>query len=374
MTGRLRRHFRRVLDDQRGFALVLALGVTVVFSMTVVTVIESAQSNQRSATMSSGRASAYDLAEAGVNNAMSVLRLPTNNALDKYVFCTDSGSLPTLPCKRTDTYSNGKVIWYGTLYQNAAAGTAYWDLFSTGYVRNPYGGADYQKTLRATIPVVPVTTQPLNNPSWNYIFSRNSGSSVALSGCDMTLQNSVNVTSPLYVMDNLWATILDTSPPAVTPPTVNWNDWYLNGSPGPYYPCAAPQPGDPLNPSFLFDNPVGVVSDSDTNKLAYKNDNQGIANLTPSSSYQCRTVNGELSWDYPSKILTVSGTIYLDGSAKVDIGGVVRYKGEATIYTSGTMLVKNTQLCGFSAGATCTFASWDSTKDLLGFVANGNGS
>src|SRR5213080_2887687 len=197
------KRLRRLLGEERGFALVIALGVTVVLSMTVVTVIEAASSNQRNATMSGGRASAYDLAEAGVNNAMSVLRVPTNNALDKYVFCTDSGSLPTLPCKHTDTYSSGKVIWYGTLYQNAAAGTAYWDLFSTGYVRNPYGGADYQKTLRATIPVVPVTTQPLNNPSWNYIFSRAPGSGVALSGCDMTLANSVNVTAPLYVMGNL---------------------------------------------------------------------------------------------------------------------------------------------------------------------------
>ena len=102
--------------------------------------------------MSNGRLSAYNLAEAGVNNAMSVLRVPTNNALDKYVFCTDSGSLPTLPCKRTDYYSGGKVTWYGTLYQNPAAGTAYWDLFSTGYVDKLYGGrqvvnADIMATL-----------------------------------------------------------------------------------------------------------------------------------------------------------------------------------------------------------------------------------
>ena len=127
---------------------------------------------------------------------MSVLRLPTNNALDRYVFCADAASLPTLPCTRTDTYSAGSVTWYGTLYQNPAAGTAYWDLFSTGHVRNPFGGADYQKTIRATIPVVPVTTQPLNNPSWNYIFSRATGTGVAFNGCDMTLANSVNVTAP----------------------------------------------------------------------------------------------------------------------------------------------------------------------------------
>jgi hypothetical protein len=443
MTARLKNRFRRVLQDQRGFALVIALGVTVVLSMTVVTVIEAARSNQRSATMSSGRLSAYDLAEAGLNNAMSVLRLPTNNALDKYVFCPDAASLPTLPCVRTNTYSSGTVSWYGNLYQNPAAGTAYWDLFSTGHVRNPFGGADYMKTIRATIPVVPTTTQPLNNPSWNYIFSRAAGSGVAFSGCDMTLGNSVNVTAPLYVMgnlclqntasitkgplivkgsldqqatnnhvgaagadineahigkgcrykaqashnpcvygaaggtgtkDNIWATILDATTPAVTAPIVDWNDWYLNASPGPYYSCAAPAAGEPANPTFNFDSPVGVASDSDVNKLTYKNDNQGIVNLTPGSSYTCKTVGGQLSWDYPNKVLTVSGTIFIDGSAKVDIGGTVRYKGQATIYTSGSVLIKNTNLCGYSAGPSCTVANWDSTQDLLGFVSNGNGS
>src|SRR6266516_3789628 len=443
MIGRLTARFRRSLQEERGFALVIALGVTVVLSMSVVTVIEAARSNQRNATMTGGRASAYDLAEAGVNNAMSILRLPTNNALDKYVFCTDSGSLPPLPCTRTDTYAGGSVTWYATLYQNPAAGTAYWDLFSTGHVRNPFGGADYQKTLRATIPVVPTTTQPLNNPSWNYIFSRAPGSGVALSGCDMTLANSVNVTSPLYVMgnlclqntakiskgplvvkgsmdlqtnnnqvgaagadineahigkgcrykaqtshnpcvygaagttpvrDNIWATILDAPPPTVTAPTVQWHDWYLNASPGPYFPCAAPLAGEPANPTFAFDNPVTTMSDSDANKLTYRNDNQGIVNLTPGSSYTCKTVNGELSWDYPNKILTINGTIFIDGSTKVDIGGTVRYKGQATIYTSGTVLVKNTSLCGYSSGPSCTVGSWDSTQDLLGWVANGNGS
>lgn len=429
--------------EEGGFALVLALAVTVVFSMTVITVIEAATSNQRSSTMSSGRSAAYNLAEAGLNNAMSILRKPSNNALDKYVFCSDSGTLPTLPCKRTDTYSGGKVTWYATLYQNPVAGTAYWDLFSTGKVRNPYGVIEYQKTIRATIPVVPTVTQPLNNPSWNYIFSRATGTGQAFNGCDMTIQNTVDVTAPLYVMgnlclqnrakiskgplvimgsldlqssnnqvgaagadineahigrgckyvnqashnpcvygaggttpvrDNIWATILNASPPAVSPPVVLWNDWYLNASPGPYYACGPAQTGDPPNPSFAFDSPVGVASDTDANKLAFKNDNQGVVNLTPSSSYKCETVGGELSWDYPNKVLTVSGTIFIDGSVKVDLGNTVRYKGQATIYASGSVLVKNTKLCAYSSGALCTLADWNSTIDLLGFVANGNGS
>jgi hypothetical protein len=437
------KRLRQLFGGEDGMALVLALAVTVVLSMTVVTVIESATANQRNSTMHNGRVAAYTLAEAGISNAMSILRVPTNNALDKYVFCPESGNLPTLPCKRTDYYSGGHVVWYATLYQNPAAGTAYWDLFSTGHVRNPHGGADYQKTIRATIPVVPITTQPLNNPSWNYIFSRAAATGQALNGCDMTVQQSVNVSAPLYVMgnlclkntakiskgplivkgsldlqqsankagaagadlneahialgcryqnqalhapciygqggttpvrDNVWATILDATPPAVTPPTVDWDDWYLNASPGPYYSCAAPGQGEAPNPTFIFDNPVAAASDSDANKLAYKNDNAGVANLTPTSSYLCKTVGGELSWDYTNKILTVNGTIFFDGSVKIDVGGTIRYKGQATIYSSGTALVKNTQLCAYSSGTSCTLANWDSTKDLIGFVANGNGS
>jgi Tfp pilus assembly protein PilX len=74
---------RRLKSDEGGFALVIALAVTVVFSMTVVTVIESATSNSRSSDRSKGRISAYSLAEAGINNAASILA--KNNAYDQHV-------------------------------------------------------------------------------------------------------------------------------------------------------------------------------------------------------------------------------------------------------------------------------------------------
>ena len=60
------------LREERGFALVIALAVTVIFSMTVITVIESATSNSRSSDRSKGRVSAYSLAEAGINDAASI--------------------------------------------------------------------------------------------------------------------------------------------------------------------------------------------------------------------------------------------------------------------------------------------------------------
>jgi hypothetical protein len=434
--------FYRRIRDERGFALVLALGVMIVLSMTVVTVIESTSANQRSSNMSTGRVSAYALAEAGVNNAVAILRNTSNNALDQYVFCPDSSSLPTLPCTHTDTYATGRSVWSATLSWNPAAGTASWSVTSTGYVRNPFGGADLSRRITAVIPVVPVVSQPLNNPSWNYVFDRAPNwTGQAFNGCDMTISNSVNVTSPLYVLGNLcwqntaqmtktklivkgsmsmaqsantvgtssvpideahvglgcklqnnashnpcvnadhvYATLMDNNVPAVTPPTVDWDGWYLNGSPGPYYPCGAPQQGDPPNPTFgtapagKLDSPVAAGSDSDADKLTYRNDNIGVANLTPASSYKCQTAAGLIQWDATNKILTVSGTIFIDGSAAINGAGVVRYKGTATLYLWGTMLIKNSSVCPYSEGTTCTTTNWNSTQDLLGIVAHGNGS
>jgi len=88
-----------------------------------------------------------------------------------------------------------------------------------------------------------------------------------------------------------------------------------------------PLAGELSEPKLPFRQSRRVSQRLGRKQLTYKNDSQGIANLTPSSSYQCKTVNGEISWDYPSKVLTVNGTIFLDGSAKVDIGGVVSLQG-----------------------------------------------
>jgi hypothetical protein len=48
------------------------------------------------------------------------------------------------------------------------------------------------------VPITPVYTQPLNNPVWNYLYSKNTGST-----CDQTLNNNISGTSRMYVAGNL---------------------------------------------------------------------------------------------------------------------------------------------------------------------------
>src|SRR4029077_2078210 len=72
----------RQLKNEEGMALVLALSILVVLGMLGVVVTSYTTSAQRSASRSSFSVSAYTLAEAGINNAVSVLSKPSNNAID----------------------------------------------------------------------------------------------------------------------------------------------------------------------------------------------------------------------------------------------------------------------------------------------------
>jgi len=67
------------MGDERGIALVMALGILVVCAIMVTTVIAYTSSGQRTSYFSKARLTAFDAADAGMNNAFAVLNLPTNN-------------------------------------------------------------------------------------------------------------------------------------------------------------------------------------------------------------------------------------------------------------------------------------------------------
>src|SRR5207244_6517260 len=54
--------------------------------------------------------------------------------------------------------------------------------------------------------------------------------------------------------------------------------------------------------------------------------------------------SSDLSWDATARVLTVNGTVFIDGSAKVANGLVNSYKGVGSLYLSGTLLLKGSKL------------------------------
>src|SRR5438132_10561745 len=151
---------RTRLTDERGFALVIALIVTVVFSMTVITVIEAASSNSRNSDRSKGRVSAYSLAEAGINNAASILA--KSNSYDPHLLHpqetyqpADCASPPANPtgaptlgntCSAYSwSYDGGTTTmwgWFNSTNSN-------WTITSTGAVRNAFAASSTTRTLTA---------------------------------------------------------------------------------------------------------------------------------------------------------------------------------------------------------------------------------
>jgi hypothetical protein len=420
------RQLLKHLRAQDGLTLVMAIGILGVLTLSGTTLVYYSSTNARSAVYSDDNSSAYDLAEAGINEMMAILAKPDNNALNKYLLgLQEDGSVT----HTVHEYDDGTVEWWGTLDE----ATATWSLTSIGQIANKSGSAPIKRTLKAQVPVTPTVTQPLNNPSWNYVMS----TQVTGGECDMTISNNVEVRSNLYVFGNLclqnqakilkgltyptlavikgkvtqftqhntigtstekmaevhvgtgckwftnafynpcvtgsqtsiYADVFGTSPITLVAPVADFASWYLNASPGPYYPCYT-QSGTPP----VFDSPVAGQSASNEEKLTYKNNNQSTAfNLTPSSSYSCTTAGGELSYNASTKKLTVSGTIYIDGDAKVEHSSqtTVEYVGQGSIYLSGSLKIKNTKLCGGLSSGNCDFANWDPNTRMLAFVVDG---
>jgi hypothetical protein len=153
----------------------------------------------------------------------------------------------------------------------------------------------------------------------------------------------------------------------IAAPASDFSAWYTDAMPGPSLDCSSANGARSGTPP-TWDND-GVRNNSVST----------VFHLTPASSYTCRigpasSPTGELSWNASTQVLTVYGTMYIDGSVKVSNGALNSYNGQATLYLSGTLLIGNdTKLCGGISGSNCDFASWNPNTEMLTFVADGSG-
>lgn len=184
--------------------------------------------------------------------------------------------------------------------------------------------------------------------------------------------------TPCTATDHVNATTIATLPlasnPALKMPAVDFTYWWKNAKPGPKTPCdTATKTGTPPT----FDNDAGATS-------APNRSVGGFAEMTPTNaSYTCKvTVNGalvgEMSWNYTTHVMTIYGTIFIDGDFRFDDDGqVIHYQGRATIYSGGNDEIDEVVCAGGSGTTWATscltnMASWDPSTNLMVLMSEVN--
>src|SRR5207244_1774089 len=114
-----------------------------------------------------------------------------------------------------------------------------------------------------------------------------------LNSCKYKNNAATNPCQVNQASTNVWVTpsgFYTSAPnPAIPPPTVDWWGNYQRAAPGPFRPCYTPV-GAP--PTFE------VAAETGSAVLANMNaDVPGVFNLTPASSYTCKSGSGQLSWN-----------------------------------------------------------------------------
>jgi Tfp pilus assembly protein PilX len=191
MSGRLHR-----IGDERGQSLVFALIVLTFLAISLSTVMFFTAGNQRNSNYQKSAQLSTSLAQAGVNDAISVLANPNNSAILE-TQCGPTGAV--LPCSASPasvTYNGNAVKYWGSLDTT----TETWTVFGRATVPNPTGSAAIVKQVSAKLNVNPPVSNNFQVGVWNTVYSP-FGPTPGV--CDTSIGQGINISVPVYVGGNL---------------------------------------------------------------------------------------------------------------------------------------------------------------------------
>lgn len=425
---------RGLLRDEGGIALVMALMTMTGLTIVSGTAMYYTTQGQHQSSYSKASDAAYRLAESGVNNAVATLGYSATNALSTSALqnsesTATSASYTSGTAKWWGTLNSSTRVWtiYGKgfvsspiantsqvtrqlsatmqvtysynqpvnaqawnyVYLTSVAGANVCDLtlsnnmqFDAPLYLDGNLCFNNNTNIREDLasPTIPVSIVVKGKVKWAA-----SGSSIGMSGantvnaayivggCGSSL-TTVHVCKPYpasgYDPLYLGSGGFSTTAPSVSAPVVDWvNDgWYGNSSPGPAHPCTTISGTPPI-----FDGGPSPNNTQQNLVSPYANGSAGTINLTPASSYTCKTSAGELSWNATTHTMTIGGVIYIDGSVTIGDGSIDEYNGLASMWVSGTASINGTMCGKKNAGATdCDFAAWNPNTEMWILVAHGN--
>jgi hypothetical protein len=406
-STRLRR-LRSLVRDESGTSLVLALLVAAALTISTASLTSLVTSNETSFGRDRQEARAFNVAEAGLNYAVSYLTTFDNGE-------AAIGSKVGIPSPRTyslDGTNNGS--WWA---EKTAADT--WKIWSSGKIGKVTRNLYVEVTPNAVI-----TNSP-SSYAWHYgLFVASAtgctnfvgGSDVTMSvwaAGDLCLSGGQKIHEPsligaqevdLYVGKKLYlggGSLVGTSTRPVNSVTVvggcetnkpvicsqaSKSGVYARPNP----PCPSPPATDASGnilacgygssastltkpavfPQNEYDkgdwsHPVCSVGSFTFDNDATRNTSVGGISLLTTSAYDCEVWDpahtqsvARLAWNPVTHALSITGVVYLDGNLSFGNNSYGNYTGFGTIYVNGSVTTNGgSSLCGpgaTAAGSTCT--------------------
>jgi hypothetical protein len=395
-----------MLRDERGVALVMALGMLTVMTLSLGSVIFMTSSGMRDAKRTNAGQKAYAAAEAGLNNIIAEIapHYPGGSAGNSSWAAAGSA-----------TYDGATAAWSGTFVQtSSASGT--WHLIGTGTVSNPTGpgSANVRRVVKADLDV--------SSAGGGFPYGIYSGDPNA--SCT-TLSGGITVNVPVYVAScmtvggnfngydaKIWQPA-PYSPASVTvqtgkgltlgggatigSATYNVKQIYYgttcssspcNAANGYNGPVSSPGPAQPALPTLDANTIYSSVPwrsasctginpfDNDTTR----NNSKGSVDITTLASYSCSVTDSagqvhSIAWNSLTHELTIQNSWFIDGNLNIGTGHGLEYTGDGTIYFNGTVNQQGV-VCGppsvYVLPATCS-KQWDPSggNKLLILALNG---
>jgi hypothetical protein len=416
----LARLLRQLIRSETGQSLVLALIVMSALTISIGALISYTTGNESQFGRDRQAARAFHVAEAGVNNGLSLLVNNDDNnvqavgtTLGPYAVSMDGseGSYTLTKYAKTDTpclqtagtatscwLISGSAISPDGKITRTIQETAYWLAASTinptngnyGLVVDNQGAAcvDTQGTVNLTIKDVWISGDfcpsgnvgllpPAAHTGSVYIGGVYEGKNNVSIGSSSLPYASVDIVggctvqgSPQICSDSANSNVWSDGPPSVDPsdfelPDVGAVATYASGK------WSTPN-CTPAN-SFVFDNDTSA------------NGSKSTTSLMSGSSFDCTVMDptgttpvGHLAWDNATKQLSISGTIWIDGNLDLSNSGtyvkdsVVAGANGGTIFVGGTVDgSSDITICGPIGSATpgpkCP-GTWNPDLGILGLV------
>jgi hypothetical protein len=393
---------RRLIHDEDGVALVMALMIVTVLSTVTAAALLTSAVNHRSAFNSAAAMHAFALAEDGLATAEGRL-----------YSAADNSATVTVPSSWTYYSLDGGWV----CYQGSLSGST-WTLTGVGIYPgvgitpssstcSAAGTGAASRTVSAQAIVPPPVFIP--DPTiWKYVYANATGPcAVTVGGTNVTIQTPIysqggvcingtnavfsgsdlevggdlslsgghntvgtssapiskmNVvgscpaspcngsTSPVYVTS---PGVGNTLSPSLALPPLNLAGYYASTNPGPASGHACPAGSNV--PSNFFDSNTTL------------NNSLSSVNLFPATAYDCIVGSNEIKWTPSTQTLLVNGTFYFDGSLALSNVNIT-YSGRGVLYFTGTINATGTNL-SFCGDPVC--ANWNPNTSSGG-VYNGN--